>query len=226
MDKPKIELIKTRLFGFLNEKLEKNDFKYIKSEDGFRRNLKNSIELLKFNFYYYHIGGNSTEIEPWIYIQDKSIAKFYSNFSAWDKQFIKGKLYSIGGRMTDIYKLEDYEPNNKNFGEIRWSVETYSDIDTILPMISNAIDIIALPYFNKYSSIETIEGILNDTSNILTKHCMLNPLRFIHGLIAAKLTNNPKFSELKEFYINYFLDNDIPEEWMKDFMKILTAIQT
>jgi hypothetical protein len=224
MNKPTIDIIRRRLFDFLIIKLEPIGFKFIKSEDGFKRNLKNRIDLIRFNFYYYNIGGNSTAIEPWIYIQEKSIAKLYSQFSVWEKQYIMGKLYSIGGKMTTIYELDDYAPNNKDFGEIRWSIENDSDIDTVLPMISNSIDIVALPYFDKYGSIEAIEKILNDTDNELTKHCSINPLRFAHGLIAAKLTKNPKFIELKNYYIDYFSDKDVPVQWINDFNKIVNEL--
>jgi hypothetical protein len=220
MEKPSAEIIRKELFDYLTPKLAELGFKYIKSVDGYKRNLKSRIDIIKFLFHHYHIGGNATIIQPWISIEEKSIARLYKKYSAWDKQLISSKTESIGGKMTKIYELDDYAPDNKDFGNVEWVIEKESDMRIIQPMIMDALYIIALPYFEKYGNLNAIERILNDTSQELTKHCSLNPLRFSHGLIAAKLLNKDNFGDLQIYYNNYLTSKDVPNQWMEDFNSI------
>lgn len=85
MTKPHIEQIKSVLFEALLDRFEPMGFKYVKSEDAIKRALKDRVEKVAFNFYYYHIGDNTTEIDPRLSVENKAISKVYKNCSAWAK---------------------------------------------------------------------------------------------------------------------------------------------
>lgn len=74
---------------------------------------------------------------------------------------MKGKVNSLDNSFTEIYQLEEYALNNKDFGEVRWSIRNEGDIQEWVPRIVEAVEIVALPYFEKYGSIEKIEEVLN-----------------------------------------------------------------
>ena len=181
------------------------------------------MEKIVFNFYYYHIGDNSTEIEPRLSVENKAISKVYKKCSAWAKEYIKGKENALGNSFTEIYQLEEYAPNNKDFGEVRWSIRNERDIQEWVPRIVEAVDVVALPYFEKYGSIEKIEEVLNDKAEF-SKHRVLNPLRFSHGLIAAKIIENPNLNELVSRYKEYFDKHGIDEQWSEDFKNVVKEV--
>jgi hypothetical protein len=57
-----------------------------------------------------------------------------------------------------------------------------------------------LPFFEKYNSVHAIDKLLN--TNPKEKVIYLDNLgwRINIGLIAAKLNNNPKYNELRDYY--------------------------
>jgi hypothetical protein len=223
MTKPHIEQIKSALFEALLDRFEPMGFKYVKSEDAIKRTLKDRVEKVVFHFYYYHIGDNTTEIEPRLSVENKAISKVYKKCSAWAKEYLKGKVNSLGNSLTEIYQLEEYAPNNKDFGEVRWSIRNDEDIQEWVPRIVEAVEIVALPYFEKYGSIEKIEEVLNDKVEF-SKHRVLNPLRFSHGLIAAKILEKQNLKELVSRYKKYFEEHGIDEQWGEDFNRVVEEI--
>lgn len=226
MTKPHIDQIKLALFKALLERFEPLGFKYIKSEDAIKRTLNDRVEKVTFNFHYYHIGDNSTEIEPRLSVENKAISKVYKKCSAWAKEYIKGKENSLGNSFTEIYRLDDYAPGNKNFGEVRWSIRNEKNIHEWIPRIVEAVEIVALPYFKKYGSIEKIEEVLNDINTEFSKHRELNPIRFSHGLIAANILEKQNLDELVSRYKKYFEKHGIDEQWGEDLNSVVKEITT
>jgi hypothetical protein len=86
-----------------------------------------------------------------------------------------------------------------------------------------AVEIVALPYFEKYGPIEKIEEVLNAKAEF-SKHCILNPLRFSHGLIAAMVLEKENLKELVSRYKRYFEDNGIDKQWGEDFNNVFEEV--
>jgi len=215
MNKPSIEQIKKTLFTTLIERFEPLGYKYVKSEDEIKRTLTDRVEKVFFNFYFY----DSTLIVPQLAIENKTISKIYKKCSAWPKEYIKGKENSLGNTFIEIYKLGDYASDN--IEDISWTIQREEDVKQIIPQIVKAIEVIAFPYFKNYGSLETIEVVLNDSSAEISKHRWPNPLRFTHGLIAAKILKKSNITELAEKYQTYFEINGIDEQWENDFKNVL-----
>ena len=58
----------------------------------------------------------------------------------------------------------------------------------------------ALSYYARYSSLEKIDYLLNKNPSELSIHCWLYPVRASLVLIAAKLTDNTRYSVLENIY--------------------------
>lgn len=88
------------------------------------------------------------------------------------------------------------------FNEInyRYKIKSQDDIIEWGKIVKKFYEEYAVPFFEKYNSIDAIDKLLNE--NPTEKVIYLDDLgwRIIKGLIVAKLNKNPKYNELREYY--------------------------
>ena len=88
------------------------------------------------------------------------------------------------------------------FNEInyRYKIKTQDDIIEWGKIVRKFYEEYAVPFFEKYNTVDAIDKLLND--NPSEKVIYLDDLgwRIIKGLISAKLNKNPKYNELREYY--------------------------
>jgi hypothetical protein len=82
--------------------------------------------------------------------------------------------------------------------EFRLSSE--SQIHAVAGQIADVFDEFALPYFEKWSSLEAIDAELNDEPAKQTIHRGAGWLRCSTGIIVAKLVGRPNYRQLAGFY--------------------------
>lgn len=101
------------------------------------------------------------------------------------------KLCSTIGSGTDNYF------NELNY---RYKIKIEDDIKEWGEIVRKFYEEYAIPFFEKYNTVDAIDKLLND--NPTEKVIYLDDLgqRIIKGLIAAKLNNNPKYNELRDYY--------------------------
>lgn len=82
----------------------------------------------------------------------------------------------------------------------RYKIQTQEDIIEWGKIVRKFYEEYAVPFFEKYNSVDAIDKLLNE--NPTEKVIYLDDLgwRIIKGLIAAKLNNNPKYNELQDYY--------------------------
>jgi hypothetical protein len=116
----------------------------------------------------------------------------------------------------------------------RYKIKTQDDIIEWGKIVRKFYEDYAVPFFEKYNSIDAIDKLLNDHPT--EKVIYLDDLtwRIIKGLISAKLNGNKKYNELRDYYRNEveskfqgyfmyekcikvidFLDNHSQEELLK-----------
>ncbi|SOE20420.1 hypothetical protein SAMN06298216_0913 [Spirosomataceae bacterium TFI 002] len=88
------------------------------------------------------------------------------------------------------------------FNEInyRYKIKSQEDIIEWGKIVRKFYEEYAVPFFEKYNSLDAIDKLLNDHPT--EKVIYLDDLgwRIIKGLIVAKLINNPKYNELRVYY--------------------------
>ena len=82
----------------------------------------------------------------------------------------------------------------------RYHIKTIEDIKEWGKIVRKFYNEYALLFFEKYNSVETIDKLLNDNPSEKVIYCNDLGWRIIKGLIAAKLNNNPKYNELRDYY--------------------------
>jgi hypothetical protein len=82
----------------------------------------------------------------------------------------------------------------------RYKIKTQEDIKEWGKIVSKFYDEYAVPFFEKFNSVNAIDKLLNE--NPSEKVIYLDDLgwRIITGLIVAKLNKNPKYNEVRDYY--------------------------
>lgn len=91
----------------------------------------------------------------------------------------------------------DYYFNELNY---RYKIKTQEDIVEWGKIIRKFYEEYAVPFFEKYNSVAAIDKLLNENPSEKVIYCDDLAWRIIKGLIAAKLNNNPKYNELRDYY--------------------------
>lgn len=113
-----------------------------------------------------------------------------------------------------LYFIEEVINSNDNYGSTigssisdyfnelnyRYHIKTVEDIQKWGKIIRKFYEEYAVPFFEKYNTVAAIDKLLNEHPT--EKVIYLDDLgwRIIKGLIAAKLNNNPKYNELRDYY--------------------------
>jgi hypothetical protein len=97
---------------------------------------------------------------------------------------------TIGSTMSDYFNESNY----------RYRIKTIEDIKNWCKIARKFYEEYAVPFFEKYNAVDSIDKLLNDNPTEKVVYCGDLGWRIIKGLIAAKLNNNPKYNELRDYY--------------------------
>lgn len=113
-----------------------------------------------------------------------------------------------------LYKIEDVSQVADSYGSTvgsgtsdyfnetnyRYKIKTEEDIKEWGKIVRKFYEEYAVPFFEKYNSVDAIDKLLNEYPAEKVIYCDDLGQRIIKGLIAAKLNNNPKYNELRDYY--------------------------
>ncbi|WP_218127186.1 hypothetical protein [Catalinimonas alkaloidigena] len=165
--------------------------------------------------------GSGLSIEPVMAIRIKPIEEIHRKISS------RNNNIDIIDTKVDVYKLDDntdgiYRKNSSLSIACNDKNETENAVNLIIYCFENA----ALEYFDRYSSVSDIDSAINDNpeyKSVLTGS--VEPLRYIIGLIVAKLNNNPSLDQLIGSYSQKI--NAIPFDpvrFKKEFSDLLHVL--
>jgi hypothetical protein len=103
-----------------------------------------------------------------------------------------------------------------------YKIQTIDDIKEWGKIVRKFYAEFAVPFFEKYRSVDAIDKLLNN--NLKEPTYLILGWRIIIGLIAAKLNNNPKYNELRDYYSS-LLGNEITWQVLIDkCMKVINFL--
>lgn len=82
----------------------------------------------------------------------------------------------------------------------RYKIKTLEDIKLWGVIVRKFYHEFAIPFFEKYNSVDAIDKLLNEKPSEKVIYCDDLGWRIIKGLISAKLNNNPRYNELRDYY--------------------------
>ena len=120
--------------------------------------------------------------------------------------YLKIEMFPIQRIEKAIFDGEYYETLSLGmqsyFNEInyRYKIKIQEDIIEWGKIVRKFYEEYAVPFFEKYNTIDAIDKLLNDKPT--EKVIYLDDLgwRIIKGLIVAKINNNPKYNKIRDYY--------------------------
>jgi hypothetical protein len=82
----------------------------------------------------------------------------------------------------------------------RYKIKAQDDITEWGKIVMKFYEEYAVPFFEKYNTVDAIDKLLNDHPSEKVIYCDDLGWRIIKGLISAKLNGNPKYSKLRDYY--------------------------
>jgi len=183
--------IKEKIAWLLNDQLKQNGFVYKKTNNEFISN-KSDCSFI-FNMLL-TAWSNHYSLGVRLYISQKKIEKNYEDVLG------KSHKLTIGNTIERICKSSDgREVINGNMVILLIHDE---DVTAAVETIVKYYNDIATPYFEKYQTLDAINGIMN---NPPFEHCPAHvggnfADRCMKGLIVAKLIDNPQYEHLVTIY--------------------------
>lgn len=187
------------------------DFKFKKSTNEFFRKTDKVTQI--FSMLYTKVDDYIT-ITPELIIHIKDIEDIYKSIAQ-----IKGRPYLTLG--NNFLTLADYDGDDANYKKKPsrdWLVENDDDIKYLIKIIPSYLEKDILPYFEKNSSIERVDELLNAYPDKMSIHNYGYPLRANIAIIAAKLNNNPRYDDLVSIYETEI--EDVEENYKIEFYKL------
>ncbi|ANH81960.1 hypothetical protein A8C56_14165 [Niabella ginsenosidivorans] len=191
-----IQKVKTELFEGMCGAFKEHGFDFIKRKNAFQRTTTDCVQSFYFLI---HKNEDGVFIEPRWSIKIPSILDIYHKVATKEKQYYEDTpvLENSLGELIEYFDNGNTTGSGKS---MEYLVETEDDIQTLIKVIPKRFEKYVLSYFNKNSTVDQIDKLLNENPRKLSIHQWLYPLRACMGLIAAKIMNNPRINELVDIY--------------------------
>jgi hypothetical protein len=145
--------------------------------------------------YRYHTrflnGSQGVEVEPEIGIRSEAVEYIFHKTSTYAPQYHSGTP-TIGASLVNLEGVD--------LMTYRCPVTTDDDVLPVADKLMVLFETKAIPYFERYGSLEAIDHLLNDRLDERVPGCSFGLPRETRGLIVAKLVARPNYQELVEFY--------------------------
>ncbi|MHB2154390.1 hypothetical protein ACX8XN_08325 [Calditrichota bacterium GD2] len=216
-----IKNVKKKIINELSDYLSKFGFKYNKKFDYFIRKSPESLQIIDLIFYKNKDG--SITVEPVIRIKLKRIEEIYHKVTLKDKKYLDATStisINLGKLIEHIENGINKDTNN----DLRYLIENEQDILILIKVLKDKFERYVVPYFEKYSTLKKIDEILNINPKEISIHNWLYPMRACIALIAAKLSNNPKYDELLKIYDEEL--EDAAENYKIEFARLKKLLES
>lgn len=200
--------LKENLLTKLESVLPQYSYKLKKSSDEFVH--KNKEGWFKFQLIFLE-RDNDWEINLGMLIRIDKVENIYHKGSYFEPKYHK-TTPTIG------ITVENYINDG---AEYRFDLIKLDDIEICFHGIVKLFKEVALPFFEKYKSIEVIEHAIN----VKEGHSLFSGIKYEGnlGIILAKLVNNPDYEFFKAKYLKYYTE-DYDGFYLEEFQNILKVL--
>jgi hypothetical protein len=181
--------LRNSLLDLLALKLKPSGFVLNKAQAEFTNRLKDGWE--KFHLIFL-VRSEGWEINPGVLIRKNVVEDIYHKASYFEAKYHK-TTPTIG------IPLENF---NNNGNKYRLTLASEADIIPCYHKLLVLFNNVAIPFFEKYSSLEELDREVN----IENRKSVFSGPKYEGnlGIILARLTNNPHYHKLEEKYRNYY----------------------
>lgn len=211
-----------KIVNLLNPELETFNFKANLKEQGFIRRDENAVFFYFFLIYdrtNVKTGERGFLIEPHANINIPMIEKYYKEITL--NSFLKTEwdFITIGNSIAELRANPDGIARKINLS-LDLIVFEEEHIQSVVRELINQFKEVALPYFLANSTVKKVDELLNKHPREYSVHMINDLFRFVKGLIAAKLNNNPRLDELFALYSNLIVERDMAEDCIEEMERL------
>ncbi|MEQ1677947.1 MAG: hypothetical protein ABL876_14660, partial [Chitinophagaceae bacterium] len=184
----------------------------------FVKEIKGGMQVFDLLFYAYP---NEILVKPVFKIKLHLIEDIYHQVTQKEKSYNE-ETQTLGNSLGQIMKHYDNSDRIGTTEDISYKIENEDDIEILKKVIPERFKEYILPYFNKNSSIEQVDKLLNEFPRELSIHNRPYPIRACIAIIAARLVRNPNYNELLKIYDEETVDaNPENRKEFEDLAKLL-----
>jgi hypothetical protein len=205
----KNEFLKRELLRAVEEGLKDSKFTLSKSQAEFIRRSNEGWDKYQLMFLNRNEGW---EINPAMLIRKNIVEDIFHCTSGFEKKYQKGTP-TIGS------SIENYLGERN--GNYRFELAEESQIGVIAQKIIALFKEVALPFFSKYNTIESLDLVINE--NIADVELTGAIFKGSKGIILAKLTDRNNYKYLVEIYTKYY-ENFSDGFYLLRFKNLLEAL--
>ncbi|MCW3466430.1 hypothetical protein [Chitinophaga nivalis] len=206
------------LIELLQPKLSPFNFKPNLKEQGFFRKDEHATYFYFFNIYNRTViqtGEKGYLIEPNAKIGIQAIERYYKEITVNSYLTSEWNFTTLGNNIANLLANPDGINRQRN-KSLDLLIFTETDLYEVATEIYNKFTNVAMPYFLMNNTISRVDELLNSYPKEYSVHLVNDLWRFIKGLIAAKLNNNPKLHQLIETYSNLLIERDMDPDCFQE----------
>jgi len=214
------------VLNLLSNELSSFDFKLILKEQGFIRKEKSFIYLFFILIYdrtNIDTGEKGFKIEPFANISILDIENFYKNVTLNNYLKTEWDFITLGNSIAELKANPD--GIHKKWNE---SLDLFIFYEKDIQIVSNELikqfKNFALPYFNTNNTVKRVDQLFNEHPRRYSVHMSNDLFRFIKGLIAAKLVENPNFSQLLNIYSDLLVERNMPIDCLEEMDRLKSIL--
>jgi|GEM_PF-1865529 len=201
------------------------NFKANIKEQGFIRKDDNAIYFFYFLIFTrtnIKTGVKGFMIEPYIDINIPEIERYYKEININAELKNDWDFITVGNSIANLLANPDGINRRRN-QSLDLFVFKEQHLENVALEILKQFKQVALPYFLANNTVKKVDELLNKCPREYCVHMSNDLFRFIKGLIAAKLNNNPQLENLLSIYTQLIIVRDMPIDCLEE-MRRLKAI--
>ena len=183
------------LFDAVGAELKPFGFKAMKSKKRFVRRVENRIEVFGLPVVHYT---PTYYARPWAGVRFDEVEEIFHQTSGFERAF-QSDTHTVGIDFWRIWGTEGYDI----------PLQEDADVTAVVSRLLTIFQEKALPYYEQFHDLPSVDAALNDQPNEPSVHCGMPSNRCSKGIIVAKLTGRANYDELVSIYRSTLkLDNN------------------
>jgi hypothetical protein len=210
-------------------------FEYLSKDatnDGFKIDLKNYWLIKKdpeaiflYSIHFYDRTNIKTRekgflVESYVWINVKAIENIYKEVTVNQELKRETDFLTLGNSIADLNANPGgiYKKRNESLDLFVFEEKNaYYVAHELLSHFNRQ----ALPYFHNNYTVDAVDRLVNSHVKEYCVHMRNDTYRIIKGLIAARLNNNVRFTELHEMYSQRIIERDMPDNTKEELSNLM-----
>ena len=208
-----IKTTEAKLYYALYDFFESAEFHLLMDKKQFRKNTPSGFVNVIFSVSEYQ-----KDADAWVEVH---VGCRNDQIEQIAQQFLNANLIDF---RADVNTLIISTGNYNNVKYFRYKIQNDEDLNDACDSIMEFMNLSGFSFLNSVTKLSDIDQILNGQAHKPSKYLYNQVHRCYKGLIAAKLNDNPRYTQIATTYQNY-LTKFANETELSNFERLVTYLQ-